>query len=643
MGEEPVRLRPALCAAGVGVLMACALLPGAVAAQQPPDSVPPPADSLVADSIATDTVIGLADTLAADTLQDSVVVLNLPTPRSVGPVGAGSGVWEWDREALLRARGLTLLELLASLPGITPLRGGDYGMPRTVAPLGFAAGSVRLRIDGVEWEPLTGTVPDLAIINVSGLSKLRVRRTGTGVTVDLSTLRYEVAEPISVIEVGTGDLDTNLFGATFALPNALGGAVAVGLDRIDTQGRDRDEPSSRFGGWARYTWVANERTGIEVDYRTRSVDRGTVFEPAVLKRARWAVQGRWRPDDRILTSAFYSSTSQSTEISDTTFSGPGVSQYGASVHAADTFFSGTGTVRFFDGAGQLDRALELEVTADHPELGGASAQWDGAWWSGASSTNVSAQAWSAPRAGVSVFGGIDRGAAPLRRPPAFTGPPTPVEVQIPLAPPPDTTVTATPLTAVDKSALRLGGRFTWRDVEVGGAWLRVEADSALATGLPMDPSTQSQPTPPSRSGIEAWVRVPIPILDGLALEGWAVRWDSVAGPDPYRPRMSYDARVAFHNIFLPTENLEVFVDVGARGRDAMDVLVAEDPLADPPDLVSRVPFYQDWYARLQIRIVSLHIFANWENFTIRDRNQDFPDRLLPSTRATYGVRWILRN
>jgi hypothetical protein len=56
-----------------------------------------------------------------------------------------------------------------------------------------------------------------------------------------------------------------------------------------------------------------------------------------------------------------------------------------------------------------------------------------------------------------------------------------------------------------------------------------------------------------------------------------------------------------------------------------------------------VPFYQNWFVRLQIRIVTVRAFFMWENFTIRQRNQDFPERILPATRSIYGVRWTLRN
>lgn len=56
-----------------------------------------------------------------------------------------------------------------------------------------------------------------------------------------------------------------------------------------------------------------------------------------------------------------------------------------------------------------------------------------------------------------------------------------------------------------------------------------------------------------------------------------------------------------------------------------------------------VPFFQSWHGRLQIRVVSMRIFVDWENFAVREDNLDFPERRLPQTRAVYGIRWTLWN
>jgi hypothetical protein len=71
--------------------------------------------------------------------------------------------------------------------------------------------------------------------------------------------------------------------------------------------------------------------------------------------------------------------------------------------------------------------------------------------------------------------------------------------------------------------------------------------------------------------------------------------------------------------------------------------LVEAPEGEEGFVYGRVPFYQNWYARLQLRIVTVRIFMGWDNFTIRRDLQDFPGRLLPITRAFYGIRWTMWN
>ena len=47
-------------------------------------------------------------------------------------------------------------------------------------------------------------------------------------------------------------------------------------------------------------------------------------------------------------------------------------------------------------------------------------------------------------------------------------------------------------------------------------------------------------------------------------------------PWRYLPRRSYQASLSFHDTFLPTENLEVWFDLGVRGRDPMAVPFPEE-------------------------------------------------------------------
>jgi hypothetical protein len=139
-----------------------------------------------------------------------------------------------------------------------------------------------------------------------------------------------------------------------------------------------------------------------------------------------------------------------------------------------------------------------------------------------------------------------------------------------------------------------------------------------------------------------------------AEDAWTTPEDSLGVPEllpedeaPWRylPRRSYQGAISFHDTFLPTENLEVWFDLGAWGRDPMTVPFPEEILVGEETryVQPTVPFYQNWFVRLQVRVVTVRVFIVWENFTLRAGNQDFPGRLQPATRSVYGVRWTIWN
>ena len=207
----------------------------------------------------------------------------------------------------------------------------------------------------------------------------------------------------------------------------------------------------------------------------------------------------------------------------------------------------------------------------------------------------------------------------------------------------------------DRSGTRLGIRLAWRDIEVTGAMISAEADSIWPTQLLFDRGGLVLPQP-ERRGLEMTGSIPL-WPRGLYFLGEVQFWeaeDSAAAGLLYFPEHQYRGSFTFHRQYFPTGNFEVWVDLGARGRAEMKVPrpdpdaagpgAAVDPASeDPVGIPSVVPFYQDWYFRLQLRVLNLNIFATVENITFRRNNQDVPGRLLPITRGFYGVRWTFWN
>ncbi len=630
-------------------------LPGtAPASAQDPDTVPAKPDTVRVDipPLATDTVVP-QDGTAGDTVPpEPVVTLLPPLPDAVEP-GFERGVWTWDRADLLSTRALVLEELLAQVPGVVPLRGGDYGAPRTVSAFGGAGGRIRVIRDGVEVIPLGGA-PDFSRISLAGVERVRVERHPGELRVELTGLRVDDPRPYSRVEAGTGDLDTNFFRGTFSHPNAFGGGAAVSLDRIDTRGRDRREPASATGGWIRYQRAWGERgLAAEVHRTTTDLDfEAGGFTPEVT-RTDWVLRGRSRLARDWTAHAFASRTqwegkTEGGEADSILFDGDR-DQFGAGVRREGPLLAGAADVRFLRGEGLPDWTADAEVRLALPALGGAaaSAAWEG--WKGEGALRLRLRGWTEVRAGLSAFASIESGEAgvPFVRS-TFPAPRAEDgeeeqdgdeggEEGEDAGP-------ATPTGPVlsDRSALRAGLRLGWRGVELEGAWIRLDAEPLVSLGLPMDSADLGLPGG-TATGLEVQGRVPLLLLDSLRLEGWWQGWDEGLR---YLPRHNYDARISFHDVYLPTENFELWAVVGVRGRSPMEVAVpaeAAPAFRAGPGGGALVPFDQSWYARIQVRVVTVHAFVQWENFTIRRNRQDFPDRLLPKTRAMYGVRWTLWN
>jgi len=659
---------------GILILAAVMALPAAAV-----QDVPGGADGTVPQPAPGDSPLGPeAPPLPADTLllgdeqgsgeEDAVQVRNPPIPAEPVPPGWTTGVWEWDREALQSTRSLNLLELLEEIPGVTALRGGDFGQPATVTAFGLGGGRVRVFLDGVELPPLDGSVVDLSRVGLGGVDRVRVQRRPGELRVELTPLRLLEPRPFTLLEVGTGDLNTNLFRGAFAHPAALGGNLVVSLDRIDTEGPFRNEPGASFGAHIRHNLFRAGGTALAWEFRTMNSRRPpALWSPRNVSRSDLSLHLRHQLEGGILLGAFARRSSLGVDY------GRGVApptrpevneearnQFGARASLERQLWWGEVGGRIGTGEGWPSYVLEARGGVHIEGLGGASVTLERqAWDDAGSATGIHARIWTQPRLGFSLFGEVEQGTrgVPYR---LLPGPPVPPESDDPVLPdgtPAGTYVGGGPSLQVgngngngeeedefvasltDRTGFRAGIEYRWNDVHLGGALLRASADSLHPAGFLPDMEGVVT-TGPARSGVEGTATLPLTrLLSGLELAGSMQFWDE-EGDWRYLPQRSYEGRFRFHDLFLESGNLEVWGDVGVRGRDGMSL-----PLLDGPAGQARatVGSSQTWFARVQVRVVSVRVFVMWDNFTIRDRNQDFPGRVLPATRAMYGIRWTLWN
>ena len=618
--------------AGLVFLGAMALLfPMSAETQEPPDSTRT-ADSLVADSLQ------VADSTAADSLPPPPVLPRLRDARA--PSGA-PGVWEWGRTELEGRRGHTVWELMTEIPGVVPIRSGDYGSPATVFSAGQAGGGLRVFFDGIEHLPVEGSVPDLSRLPLSGLDAVRVVRRATHLEIHLDRYEHDDARPYSYIEAGTGDLSTNLLRGVFSLPRAVQGKLTVGLERVDTRGRGGSTPGAATLGWARYSIHHGDRAGLQAEVRNAATDRtDSLVVPASVTRRDWTIRGVWSPTEATLLSAWANSVSFSPKDSGDVLLSRDTDrrQFGLRASGQAGGFGMAATARLNQGDGLVEQEYTVDASWSHEDGHGVAVS---AWqqsWDGESGTGVDGRAWISPLPVLQLFaeGGMGDRAVPF----------------VPLRPSGSVLDSLLMrLEAVDpgprfthQESLRAGAEIAWRGLRLRGAFVRTEADSVWPTEMPWDRGGAALSLP-ARTGWEAEARLPL-WPDGLAVQGGVNVWetaDSMAYL--YMPDHGYHGSLSFHNTYLPTGNFELWVDVGAQGRPEMTVPLSFNASATPlgtPE-VAVVPFYQNWFFRLQMRIVSVNIFATVENLALRNFNQDVPGNLLPRTRSMYGVRWPLWN
>ncbi|HSH76023.1 MAG TPA: Plug domain-containing protein, partial [Longimicrobiales bacterium] len=572
-GEElPFRLGSSLpsvlaCAAvGWAALAVAAPAAGQVrpdTAQVAPDSaqvVPDPGQ--LPDSLAAPGQQALADSLQVDT-----IFYNLPSLEHGVPAGFATGVWTWDHEAIMASGANTVAELVAEVPGVLTLLGGDYGTPLAISAFGTGGGGVRIFRDGFEVFPLDGGLADLQRIGLVGVTEVRLDRAGGELVVELTTYRYDDGRPFSLVEAGTGQLDTNVFRGTFADPTALGGSVALGLERVDTRGYGQDEGGNRTGTWFRYQLHRGDRAGLAVDYRSMGSETQVIDYASSVKRTDLLLRARVEVVRGVSLEAY---TGKSThEVDDAReayeFEGGTRSQHGVRVAAEARGLWARGAFRLYP---------DDDLPADRLDAaGGYSAGRLGAYgrvsratWGGTSVLGYGGGGWLGPLAGVTLFGSVEAGAYAGRSGPPLDERPEPTPPEAWPAPPEGPGFGKT-----DRTALRLGASASLLGVTLAGAGLRVESDAQLPLGTELDRGAP-QASGADRNGVEGWASLPTP-WRSLRLEGSYQYWDR---PGPYLPRQIYKAGLVFHRTYLESGNFELWWSLGVRGHDPMLVFVADD-------------------------------------------------------------------
>ena len=629
----------------------------------PPDSLRPVTpDSL--RPVLTEAEQQALDSLAAVVDSLTQQVDTFPRfPAGVGPSWEAA-VWSWDRAALRATRAITLAELVSHIPGVIPLKGGDYGTPQFVTAFGVAGGRIRVLWDGFEWLPLEGGVADLSRIGLGGLEEVRVERHPGELRIEIRTLEPTDPEPVTSLDVGTGDLGTNLLRGVLAHPHTLGGSLTFTLDRLETRGPALDAAGALSGVGLRYALARNKRGGVSAEFRRFAAKSSVEDFSTTLTRNDWNVRGRWRFTEDVIGEAFGGASSISGDADDPVFGGVAVkrSQLGLRAGYERGGVWGNGTARFLDGDGLPTGTYELAVGGSHPRALSVDGSLRLESWSEESASSWRARVTTAPVLGVSLFASYEDGRSGV----PFVGDfeeylrslEPPPEDSLGVEPDPEPQDSVQPLEEpvarfTDRTGIRAGATLAWRTLSLSGAWLSMETDSLRPLGLPLDRGAIALEGE-ERTGYELSASLPLPI-PGFRVDAAVQSWDQEL---PYLPKRTWDGSITYHRVFKESSNLELWGTLGVTGHEGMLIPIVDpdpppdDPLDTPgedPDeepsgpILLRMPLYRDVYALIQVRVVTVNIFVRVENVAGKADNFDFPDRQQPRFRTLYGVRWTLNN
>jgi hypothetical protein len=616
-------LRPLLLAA-----VAWAIASGAEG--QIPDTVPPPRDTVAPipagppfDTVPpppTDTIRPpVADTVPADTVPADT----LPPPALVsmdrpGRPGWTAGIWEWSREDLLRLPDISLLQLLERIPGITSVRATAVGQPEGAAVFGAGAGAVRYEVDGFALDPLTTATFDPSRLPLVALASVRVERRLTGAVVRIEMVDPADPQAHSIVEAATGDYQTNLFRGTFLAPSVLGGALALGFESLGSQILPSGS-TNLLGGWARWTW-AGETTGIQLEYRQADMTRSAVGDPLSGSRRDWVARARARLGP-IAAEAYAGASAVDDELGAVTLR-EGTPQAGVRLRSAA------------DGPIPLEAMAALRLR-DHPRLPGQEldaalwaypAQWlavgaevtHGRWETGDPTGSLAIHARAGPVLGLSATAGLfrsDERQVAIQRG-AVDPEPMPGSGDL----------------AWRREGIRLGGEFQRGTLLLAGAALRVTSGLEPGFGLPFDQGATAFGGGEA-NGFEAMARLPTGWRP-LRLEGWYVGMD-LPEPWPYLPADQWNAALVYHDVPLPSGNLEIYLRAEHVMRGAMSVPTAEG--------LAPVEAYQASNLELTIRVMTVRAFIRWQNVLNRFFQEDLPGFTRPGQHIIYGVKWEFWN
>ena len=210
---------------------------------------------------------------------DITSVLPVPEPAvPLGPLPPGMR-YTFTRDSLRWMSGVTLADLLVSIPGVYVARTGFLGQPEYIMYAGRGGAALKLYWDGLPMAPLgrDSVHHDPGRVNLTYVDRVDVIVLPSALHVHLVSSSRASISPRSALRVMAGDFSTGAYAGLFQKRMPGGFGLNLAADFVGTQGASgAGRTDQTFDIWTRLDWLPSDKIGASYQVRRQSHERDVV-------------------------------------------------------------------------------------------------------------------------------------------------------------------------------------------------------------------------------------------------------------------------------------------------------------------------------------------------------------------------------
>ena len=263
---------------GQVAVLVVGMMAGAVASAIAQDTTLVAVDSTL---IPTDSIPIPQDSAQVDLVLESEPPLMLPIPEPAvapGPLPPGTR-YTFTRDSLRWMSGVTLADLLVSIPGVYVARTGFLGQPEYIMYGGHGGEAVELYWDGLPMVPLgrDSLHNDPGRVNLTYLDRVDVVVLPTTLRVYLVSSSRASTHPRSSLRVLAGDFSAGGYAGVFQKRMSNGFGLNLAADFLGSDGASgAGRTEQTFDIWTRLDWLPSDKVGASYQIRRQTHQRDAV-------------------------------------------------------------------------------------------------------------------------------------------------------------------------------------------------------------------------------------------------------------------------------------------------------------------------------------------------------------------------------